>query len=435
MDTNEERYFSIGRYVLRGIGISLITLIIKLCSSLLTMAIYSGTRGDFSFIPRWAVNLIIFIGMLLIYGSVTRMFTLYDKDKMRELLRMKLKKVTMRVNMPKILASPEFLIETASCTLFAVIASFFGAYYEIPGVFRDTGAPEWLLTLLPTFVLIPSFFIVSAWQRYEVCRRWHWLDHIGNISSLDSVPRLIFNGILIFCAYVLIYPIGPILIIAYLSVFGIFGAFFDGMTVIGTIAVIASVFLLIFLFTMLHAVRTRKKLLKKLRKVCAGSGYELSAISRPYASLFKPVGECNFTLKKDGKTYSCRFIGSYLHRAPMYFVSNKHAFYLHRFGTKNHHFDIMREFEYNFEGEGEKIIILNPVPKSAYATVSTYVDHSWYDEDKLASVMTIKDKKVRDGARKLEPGDKIWGYGIYNTTSFIGAIDRACLGRYNGLFD
>ena len=435
MSTTEHRVFQPGKYVLRGIGISLMTLIIKLCSSLMIFLIYTGTRGDFSYIPEWAVHLIIFIGTILIYGSVSRMFALYDNDRMRELLKMKLKKITLKVNLPIIVTSPEFLVETASCTIFAILASFFGAYYEISGVFRDTGASEWLLNLLPTLFIIPIFFIIGAWQRYEVARRWHWLDHIGNISSLDSVPRLIFNGILIILAYVLVYPIGPMLIFAYLSIFGIFGAFFNGMTVLGIIAVVASVFFLILLFTLLHAVRIRKKLLKKLRKYAASSGYELSPIVRPYASLFKPMNECNFTLKRDGKTFSCRFVGSYLHRAPMYFISDKHAYYLHRFGTKNHHFDILREFEYNFDGAGDKIIILNPVPKRAYATMSTYVDNSWYDEDKLASVLTAKNKKVADGARKLEPGDKIWGYVIYNTSSFIGAIDRACLGRYNGLFD
>ena len=435
MSTTEYRVAQPGRYVLRGIGISLITLLIKLCSSVMIILIYTGTRGDFSYIPEWAVHLIMLIGTILIYGSVTRMFALYDKERMRELIGMKLKRVTIRTNIPKILASSEFWIETASCTIFAILASFFGAYYEIPGVFRDTGAPEWLLMLLPTLFIIPIFFIVAVWQRYEVCRRWHWLDHTGSISTLDSIPRVVFNGLLIFLAYFLMYPIGPMLIMAYLSVFGIFGAFFDGMTVLGIIAVIASVILLIFLFTMLHAIRIRKRLLKKLCKAARGSGYELSEISRPYASLFKPMNECSFTLRRGDKTFSCRFVGSYLHRAPMYFVSDKHAYYLHRFGTKNHHFDILREFEYNFDGEGDRIIILNPVPKSAYATQSTYVDHSWYDEDRLASVMSPKSKRVADGARKIEPGDKIWGYVIYNTSSFIGAIDRGCLGRYNGLFD
>ena len=435
MSTTEEKVFQPGRYVLRGIGISLITLIIKLCSSVAIIAIYTGTRGDFSFVPRWAVNLIIFIGLILIYGSVTRMFALYDKDRMRELLKMKLKKVTLRIGIAKILTSPEFWIETVSCTAFTVLASFFGAYYEIPGIFSDTGTHEWLLTVLPAIVLVPLIFIVALWQRYEVARRWHWLDHISNIRSLDSVPRLIFNAVLTVIAYVVVYPFAPLILMAYLSVFGIFGTFFDGMTVIGIIAVIASVFFLLFIFTVLHAIRIRKKLVKRLIKVAESSGYELSPISRPYASLFRPTNECSFTLKRDGKTYSCRFVGSYLHRAPMYFVSNKHAYYLHRFGTRNHHFDILREFEYNFDGEGEKIIILNPVPKRAYATNSTYVDNTWYDEDKLASVMTIRDKKPTDGARQLEPGDKIWGYGIYNTSSFIGAIDRGCLGRYNGLFD
>ena len=435
MSTNEKTVFNPGRYVLRGIGISLVTLLIKLCAAFVILVIYSGTRGEFPFIPKWGVYLIILIGTILIYGSVTRMFSLYDKDVMHRLLGMKFKKITLKVNIPIILKSPEFLTETVSCTLFAVAASFFGAYYEIPGIFRHTGAPEWLLTLLPTLLITPLFFIIGTWQRYEVARRWHWLDHIGNVRSLESVPRLIFNALLTVIAYVGVYPFAPIILFAYLSVFGIFGAFFDGMTVIGIIAVIASVLLLFFLFTMLHAMRIRKKLLKKLKKVVESSGYEMSAITRPFASLFKPVNECNFTLKRDGKIFSCRFVGSYLHRAPMYFISDKHAFYLHRFGTKNHHFDIMREFEYNFEGEGEKIIILNPVPKRAYATMSRYVDHNWYDDDKLASVMPGRNKKTTDSARKLEPGDKIWGYIIYNTSSFIGAIDRKCLGRYNGMFD
>ena len=129
MSTTEHRVFQPGKYVLRGIGISLMTLIIKLCSSLMIFLIYTGTRGDFSYIPEWAVHLIIFIGTILIYGSVSRMFALYDNDRMRELLKMKLKKITLKVNLPIIVTSPEFLVETASCTIFAILASFFGAYY------------------------------------------------------------------------------------------------------------------------------------------------------------------------------------------------------------------------------------------------------------------------------------------------------------------
>ncbi len=431
----QDNSFNLGRYILRGIGISIITLLIKLCSSLFTLVIYTGTRGDFSFFPGWAVYLIISVGTLFIYGSVVHIFALHDKRVMRSLLALKLTKITIRNQLSAVMRSPEFLTETLSCTIFACVASLFGAYHEISGVFRDTGAPSWILTLIPILFIIPSFFIIGLWQRYEVRRRWHWLDHTNALGSLESIPRLIFSALLLVLAYVFVYPFAPMIIMAYLSVFGIFGTFFDGMMVIGIIAVIASVILLVFLFTMLHAIRIRKKLLKKLKKVAESSGYELSEISRPYASLFKPINECNFTLKYGDRIFSCRFVGSYLHRAPMYFTSNKHAHYLHRFGTKNHHFDFLREFEYDFEGEGDKIIILNPVPKCAYATQSTYVDHAWYDDDKLVSVLPGKNKKSTDGARKLEPGDRIWDYGIYNTSSFIGAIDRKCLGRYNGLFD
>ena len=85
------------------------------------------------------------------------------------------------------------------------------------------------------------------------------------------------------------------------------------------------------------------------------------------------------------------------------------------------------------------------MPKNAYATNkgAQYVEHSWYDEDmKMSALRGSKyqnhsrfKRKSSNDVKKIEPGDIIWDYTIYNTTSFIGAIDRKCLGRTNGMFE
>ena len=65
MNMEEKSIFYPSKYVIRGIGVSIITLLIKLLTSGLVFVIYTGTRGEFSFMPEWAVHLIIFIGLIL----------------------------------------------------------------------------------------------------------------------------------------------------------------------------------------------------------------------------------------------------------------------------------------------------------------------------------------------------------------------------------
>ena len=109
-----------------------------------------------------------------------------------------------------------------------------------------------------------------------------------------------------------------------------------------------------------------------------------------------------------------------------------------RIGTKNHHVTSMSVFEYHFDGEGDKIIIVNPVPKRIFVAMDEHLEGAQYNEycdtGTLASVLRSHSKEAKS-TRELVPGDKIWGYAVYNTTSFVSAVDRKCLGRYNGMFD
>lgn len=442
--------FPHAHYFLKGFVIFACFMVIKSLMSLYSVIITISSPDNLSVwksVPEWAIYTIISIGSLFIYNSVINFAVLYDRRAMNLFLAEKKEKITFLAEMKCVLKSREYLIETVTVLILSLIATALGGFYEYKNVFIDTGAPNALLNAIPYVSVLLAIPLITAHAHYEVRRRWHYLDHVGKIDTLYSIIRILAKGFIIFFGYIFITPISPIIIFAYLSVFGIFGSFFDFYFIIIAITVILCITALIILIKTLRALNARKKLLKKLSLYAKENGYELSDIKRPYASLFKPMMECNFTIKYGEKLFSCRLIGAWWHKAPLYFISDRHAFYRHRLGTNNHHIDLNGEFRYDFEGDGQKLIILNPVPKKAYAANNPqYIDHSWYgDNSRMADVQSRFGSKYQDSSRlkrksdgnvkSLEPGDSIWGYTLYNTTSFLGAIDRKCLGRTNGMFE
>ena len=446
MQRNQDsRRFNYAVYFLRGVAIFALFMIIKWLMTLYCLLISqpSGGRGDaFSSIPSFAIFIIVAVGSLFVYNSLINFLSLYDRRVMKEFLSKKKIKLHFSEEMREVISSREYLVETGTVLFFSLLAALLGGFPEYAGMFSQTGAPAALLRALPfiaTVIYIPT---ISAFSRYEVRRRWHYLDHTDRLDTLYNIFRIAGKAVLILFGYILIFPYSPIILVAYLSIFGIFGEFFDFYFIIITLTVIAAITALLLAIRALRAINTRKKLIKKLTRFAKESGYELSTVNRPYASLFKPMCECSFTLKYEDKMFSCRLIGAWWHKAPLYFVSDKHAHFRHRIGTNAHHIEMLGEFCYDFPGEGQKILILNPVPKNAYVTKANtpYIEHSWYDEDRKMTALTGGGRKKltysgKDDVKRIEPGDRIWGYTVYNTTSFIGAIDRKCLGRTNGMFE
>lgn len=435
--------FPYAQYVIRGFVTFIPFIFIKGFLALYTVLITTSESSDYMLgeIPNWVAFILVAAGCPLIFNSIVNFLTLYDRRLMKSFLAKKKPKITFREEMSEVIRSKEYLTSTATTLALSLIAALFGGFGEFSRMLSATGMPSALRAAMPFIAVLIIIPTVSAHAHYEVRRRWHYLDHTDRLDSLYSIVRIIAKAAIIFFGYIFIFPMSPAVIVAYLSIFGIFGVFFDFYFALIIISVIAAIVALVLLFNMTRALRARKKLLKKLAQYAKSSGYELSAVNRPYASLFKPMRECSFTLKKDGKTYSCRLIGAWWHKAPLYFISDKHAYYRHRLGTNAHHIDMLGEFCYDFDGEGQKILILNPVPKKAYATRGgAYVEHSWYDDNLKMGALFGRGKAgasrlANSDVKSLEPGDKIWSYTIYNTTSFIGAVDRQCLDRTNGMFD
>lgn len=444
--------FPFWAYILRGIGIFFMVLAIKSVIGIRVLTIYEDMKLNFGSgaaneLPFFAISIIYFVGTFFLLNSVLNLFSTYDRRTMERFIEAGHERVAPLASFRRSLVSIEYWVETIPLLLLTLIGATAGWYPEISYSFMETGVGEQLLYWLPTLIMLPLTFLLTLWRRYEAERYWHHLKRANSTEKLYRVSRLLFRFVLIIVLYTIFYPVAPAMGLVFVSLSAFFVLLIDFLSLLGFVLAVAIFILLLCGIYTLRSISKRKKLIKRLREVSAESGYTLSEIKRPYASLFKKVKECSFTLEKDGKVFSCRLIGSPWQRAPMFFVSDSLAYFRHRIGTKNHHLTLLSTFEYDFEGDGDKIILVNPVPRRIYVSNDERLEGN-YDVDPSVSTTAYAGHErapylaLRHGLRKnaksvreLVPGDKIWGYAIYNTTSFISAIDRKCLGRYNGMFE
>ena len=436
-------------FLTRGFAAFFIVLIIKTILGFRVMTTYTdmqlGVYGEGTIImPDFVVAIIYLVGSVFLLNSTLNIFSSYDRRRMEIFMARGVKRINPIESAWRSLCSGEYWCEVAPLLLFTLIGALVGWYPEVTYSFSETGIDRGLLEALPLIFMLPLTLLTSLWRRYEAERYWLYLERRDNLDRLYKHRRLIFRVIMLPIIYIIFYPFAPMAGMVFFAVPAFLIMLVDFLSLLGFVLAVIALIGVIYGFSVLHAVRKRKRIVKRLPLLCEENGYTLSEMKRPYASLFRPKKECNFKIEKDGRVFSCHLVGSPWQKAPLFFASSTTAYFKHRIGTKNHHLTFLSTFEYNFEGEGDKIIIINPVPKRIYVSQDEQltgetdeIAASYAKEGTLASVATLSPirRKEAKSTRELQPGDKIWGYTIYNTTSFLGAIDRKCLGRSNGMFD
>lgn len=425
-------------YALRGLAIFALFMLIKVLMTLFAFIFYSGAAGELSEFPTWAIFLTISIGDGFILSSVFNFFTTYDKKVTREYLSLAYgmdKEPKFTDSLKYVIRSREFIIESSTCLALLLFSQLFGGMHEFGWVLCQTGAPPILIRLIPFFFIPPLVFFASLLSRCEVFRYWYYLDRTGDLKKLESVPRMIIKAILIFLLYIFVFPISPLTLVIPISLITILWMLIDVFTVVGFVALAILIPSVTVGIMILRALSIRKKFFKKLKNAKEYSQSSVSEIENPYKSLFNPKIQCRFTVNDGKKTYACRVIGTFWQRSPFFITTERHAYYRHRIGMKEHNVTLYSNVEYGFEADGKKIVILNPVPRKIYAANDKYSEPAPLDEGMLSSVLRRTANRKKESARKIEPGDKVFDYTIYNATSFVGAVSRKCLDRNNGMFE
>jgi hypothetical protein len=153
----------------------------------------------------------------------------------------------------------------------------------------------------------------------------------------------------------------------------------------------------------LRAFLARRKFVSRLEKM---SRREPVKVNHPYRSVISlKEGVSDFAVESKGKKYTCKLISTHNPLAPLYVGSDGIYRIVHRIHLRD--FEFFRwekEGSFAFEGEEQKVLIINPVPRKVFGS---HLDKTW----------------------PLDNGDRVGEYRIYTASAFLNALERECLDR------
>ena len=197
-----------------------------------------------------------------------------------------------------------------------------------------------------------------------------------------------------------------------------------GIRIAAVLAAGLGVFLVVILLTpfvwsYVRARLKRRGFLKRLKAICnenrniyKGSGY-IYEEGKHVRSVLGVHDGADFTLRCGDETYLCKLIPARKYLVDVVFEEGGDGYFVRSFRIgarlKNRVavvrvgggelFRTERAFRYAFEGEGRKILIVNPVPKNLF----------------------IRNKGT---VRQIDVGERLGEYTIYNGSGFLNAVER-----------
>lgn len=160
-----------------------------------------------------------------------------------------------------------------------------------------------------------------------------------------------------------------------------------------------------FIYRAIRAIIIRKKLLNGLKQLSKEKKCRITEIKYPYRSIFSVYKGESFRLTVDGVTYSCKLFGAPKKYTPFVLFPDGHGLWQISVRVlRTEWFTYNKHFNFGYESEFQKILIVNPIPKFYFTT-------------------------FRGKIFALDNGDSVGGYKIYSATAFLNSIDRNCLDR------
>lgn len=195
---------------------------------------------------------------------------------------------------------------------------------------------------------------------------------------------------------------------------------------------IVLIIILPFAVRSLKALHKRRKFLKSLEKLCKERKFRLSRIKHPYRSLFSLFEGESFTVSNGKKSYACKLIAAKKRSRPLYIMNGgKGTFLIKIRFLRMVLFSYTKSFNFGFESNHKKILIINPIPQRILFPRADFTDDT--DELSEISVRTKTRLKVSVNSnldsRELDNGDIIDGYEIYAGKAFLNALERDCIDK------
>lgn len=393
--------------------------------------IFSMAEG--SFVHQGNINVILELILLgLMLNSVLLTFSIYHRADREAFLNTYTQETyNAKEEKKRLLCSRLFWLELGILCLwfFAFpVYGYSGLLKLIPAV-KSYLSPLLQRLLLTAVFGIVAFFIL-LFDRLDA--RNYWFELPGRLMqhriwmsmSKKKEKKYGFGSFFLRLfgyafLYLLALPAAIAVLIMLISMLGI-------VTFIVITPVLFVPILLVIACFYIHALRYRRKFVKKLKKLCKEQGFELFDCKHPYRSIFHDSKGYTFGVAAHGKTYYCRLLAS---------VKRSNRLTIDENGTCTRNVGIIRTFEarmnrvgaftqaakpvrdedrdvlsytattdYRFEADGEKVLILNPVPKKVL-------------------------RKFQNTTREVDNGDRIGGYLVYTGNAFLRGLQADSIGK------
>ena len=238
------------------------------------------------------------------------------------------------------------------------------------------------------------------------------IDHLSSLAPRErGEGKVFFRQVLLYIALGFFYVLSTQTIVAMLGVAATTIGVFLAVPLFAFWLFIAASIL--FFFKSIRVLRARRRLSKRLRRICREKRYRLHGPHRLYRSFFRLCEGPHFTVEIGREVYDCRVYSTggrmkqvsvdsdgYVTATPV-----RGAASITRWGSFVQLFTLPYSVRtpYSFESKYRKILIITPSVLR------------WFVSDE-------------HGTRNADVGANAFGYKLYNAETFLGLLDRDALG-------
>ena len=324
--------------------------------------------------------------------SLARITAIYDTPLKNSFFESGIEKIDYINSLKFLFKSKLFLIKLVAFSIFTFITP---RIYEGVAQFLPPDILPWVIVLcfIP-LITLGHTTAIKVWVKQKAIE-----EEEKRLNKKKKKKGFFKDTLLVILAYI----VGGIGFMTLLPVFRAFIIVGKRTITFRFLILVAVIPVLPIISRYIRAYNKRRKFLKRLYKICEERNYTLSKINFRYRSATGIYKGESFSVYIGDRRFSCKLIGCPKKHLPLFIFKDGNGAFLKI--TRLLRIELKRtqiNFNFGYEAEGKKVLILNPTPKFVYT----------YFMGKTSEV---------------ENADIIGGYEIYTATAFLNALERDCI--------
>ncbi len=368
----------------------------------LSFAIFVSNMFEQEYLSARALNVVKFILSLFIFRSVSYIFCVGDSNVKSHYFESEINSFFI-TNLKHVLTNKFFCVQTACVFILSLILPTSFTYdYVCKAFFPSVQMTAAETKIRALSVMLPLLFIINIVSYITAYRKFFRLKKKNdNRTDRAQIVKHLALTILIYCGASMCIPWFLPFIITILNLAKRYNV------VLSAVILILAVVLIILTYVSVYLVRAllkRRGFIKNLVSLCEKDNAKLSKIEKPYLSVLFQREGINFSVEKSGRKYDCKFISGFFYNSPIIFSDKgdgicQHTLRIFRIELLH----VRSRIDFAFEGDGEKILIVSPVPSNIYVS------------------------NENEKPRLADNGDAAGNYRIYSGTGFLNSLERDCI--------